>query len=76
MPIDHPNEPGKWTRLSTHSTSSLWRRERADPFPVTQFYLLAPPRQTEILYSEVEARARFGALTSVPSEPAGEDEEA
>lgn len=70
MPIEHPKEPGKWTRLDAQSAGSLWRRERADPFPVTQFYLLAPPRQAEIFYDEAAARARFEALALAPSPPA------
>ncbi len=62
MSIDHPNEAGKWTRLEAASDCVLWRRDRADPFPVTQFYLLAPPRQAEIFYRETEARDRFQTL--------------
>ena len=58
-PIDHPNEPGKWTRLERQGEIVLWRRERSDPFPVTQFYLLAPPRQTQVLYDEALARDQF-----------------
>lgn len=75
MSIDHPNEPGKWTQLSTLSYASLWRRERADPIPVTQFYLLAPPRQTQIFYNEGEARGRFEALSSVGASPAQAEDE-
>ncbi|HEX8470846.1 MAG TPA: hypothetical protein VF633_07030 [Brevundimonas sp.] len=61
--IDHPNETGKWTLLERSGHIVLWRRERSDPFPVTQFYLIAPPRQTEVLYDETRARAQF-ALSS------------
>lgn len=61
MAIEHPNEPGAWTRLQTTDAISLWRRQRVD-LPVTQFYLLAPPRQTEIFYREAEALGRFEAL--------------
>lgn len=58
-PIDHPNEPGRWTCLETADGAALWRRDRSDPMPVTMFYLLAPPRQTVILYDEAQARAQF-----------------
>lgn len=61
--MDHPNESGKWTRLETAGNTVLWRRDRSDPFPVTQFYLVAPPRQTEVLYDEARARAQFSALS-------------
>lgn len=61
-PINHPNEPGKWTLIERRRAVALWRRERSDPFPVTQFYLLAPPRQTEVLYDEALARSRLLAL--------------
>lgn len=61
--LDHPNEPGKWTRLETVTGAALWRRDRSDPFPVVQFYLLAPPRQTEVLYDEAVARSRFETLS-------------
>ncbi len=61
---DHPNEPGKWTRLAAEGGRALWRRERADPYPVVQFYLLAPPHQTEVFYDEVSARTRYDALAS------------
>jgi len=61
--LEHPNEAGKWTRLEAVGSAALWRRDRSDPFPVTQFYLLAPPRQAEVLYDEVRARARFAVLT-------------
>jgi len=62
--LDHPNETGKWTRLETLGGAALWKRERSDPFPVVQFYLLAPPRQTEVLYDEARARAQLAALGS------------
>ena len=61
--LDHPNDPGKWTRLDTATGAALWRRDRSDPFPVVQFYLLAPPRQTEVFYDEVVARSRFETLS-------------
>lgn len=61
--LDHPNEPGKWTRLEAVGSAALWRRDRSDPFPVTQFYLLAPPRQTEVLYDEARARAQFADVS-------------
>ncbi|QTC92833.1 hypothetical protein [Brevundimonas goettingensis] len=60
--LDHPNEPGKWTRLDAAEGRALWRRDRSDPFPVTQFYLLAPPRQSEVFYDEALARQQFAAL--------------
>ncbi|MEN5364412.1 hypothetical protein [Brevundimonas intermedia] len=63
-PIDHPNDSGKWTLLETKSSAALWRRERSDPVPVTQFYLLAPPRQAQVLYDEARARQEFAILAS------------
>lgn len=67
--LDHPNEPGKWTRLVAGDGRALWRRDRADPFPVVQFYLLAPPRQAEVLYDEAAARTRYDALASTAANP-------
>lgn len=64
MTLDHPNEPGKWTRLEAAEGVALWRRERSDPFPVIQFYLVAPPRQTDVLYDETLARTRFAAFVA------------
>lgn len=61
-PLDHPNEPGKWTCLEAAEGRTLWRRDRSDPFPVTLFYLVAPPRQTELIYGEGDARARYDRL--------------
>lgn len=61
---NHPNEPGKWTRLESGEAVALWRRDRSDPMPVTLFYVLAPPRQAEILYDETKARALFASLTA------------
>lgn len=70
----HPNESGKWTRLEADAGVALWRRDRSDPVPVTLFYVLAPPRQAEILYDEAKARGLFATLAapaaSSPS-PAG-----
>ena len=57
--LDHPNEPGQWTLLERTGVASLWRRDRSDPFPVSLYYLIAPPRQTEVLYGEAKARAQF-----------------
>lgn len=62
--VDHPNEPGKWTLLDRAETVALWRRDRSDPVPVSLFYVLAPPRQAEVLYDETKARAQFSALSS------------
>ena len=62
--LGHPNEPGKWTRLDTTEAAALWQRDRSDPFPVTMFYVVALPRQTEVLYDELNARARFSSVTS------------
>jgi hypothetical protein len=62
-PLDHPNDPGRWTVVETATDATLWRRERDDPFPVTLFYLVAPPRQPEVLYDEDRARALFAART-------------
>lgn len=62
--LDHPNESGDWTRLAKTNETALWQRHRDDPFPVTLFYILAPPRQAEVVYDESRARALFEALTS------------
>ena len=64
-PLDHPNEPGKWIRLASAGGATLWRRDRSDPFPVTMFYVLAPPRQTEVFYDETKAQAQFDALSAI-----------
>ncbi len=58
----HPNEPGRWTLLESREGLSLWRRDRADPMPVTMFYLLNPPTQAELIYDEARARDRFAVL--------------
>lgn len=47
--------------------ASLWRRDRADPFPVTQFYLVAPPSQAELVYDEAKARERYARLQNAPA---------
>lgn len=60
----HPNEPGRWTLLETVDGASLWRRERMDPFPVTMFYVVSPPAQSELFYEEGRARARFARQSS------------
>lgn len=62
---DHPNDPGRWTRLEAAGEAVLWRREVPFP-PVTQFYLVAPPRQHEIHYDEARARAAFERI-AVPA---------
>jgi len=33
------------------------------PLLLVQFYLLAPPRQTDVFYDEVVARSRFESLS-------------
>jgi hypothetical protein len=62
--LDHPNEPGKWTRLEIADGVALWKRERTDPVPLTLFYVLAPPRQAQVLYDEAQARAQLSLLAS------------
>ncbi|MGV9006040.1 MAG: hypothetical protein ACOH1H_04790 [Brevundimonas sp.] len=62
---DHPNETGTWARLKGSKGFALWRRERQVLAPVTMYYLVAPPRQSEILYDEAKARARFNELAGV-----------
>lgn len=62
MSLDHPNEPGKWVLLARASEVALWRRDRSDPYPVSLFYLIAPPRQAEVTYNEEAARQRFAEL--------------
>lgn len=66
MRLDHPNEPGRWTQLERSERASLWRRDRADPFPVSQFYLIAPPSQAELVYDETQARERYARLVAGP----------
>lgn len=63
-PFDHPNEPGKWTLLERQGDIALWRRERSDPVPLTLFYVLAPPRQAQVLYEAELAKAGFLAMAS------------
>lgn len=46
-------------RLEGGGGRALWRRERTDPVPVTLFYVVRPPRQTEVVYDEAKARALF-----------------
>jgi len=60
-PLDHPNEPGRWTLVQARPDAAVWRRDRDDPFPVTMFYLLAPPAQPQVLYDESGALALFDA---------------
>ena len=62
---DHPNDAGAWTRLEGRERFALWRRERQELAPVTMYYVVAPPRQSEILYDEATARARFNDLAGV-----------
>lgn len=62
---DHPNDAGTWTRLEGREAFALWRRERQTLAPVTMYYVIAPPRQSEILYDEAKARARFNELAGV-----------
>lgn len=62
---DHPNDAGTWTRLEGRDRFALWRRERQSLAPVTMYYVVAPPRQSEILYDEAKARGRFDELVSV-----------
>jgi len=51
-------EPGR----ASKEGFALWRRERQELAPVTMYYVVAPPRQSEILYDEARARARFNHL--------------
>lgn len=67
---DHPNDPGAWKRLEGRDDFALWRRERQTLAPVTMYYVVAPPRQSEILYDEAKARARFNELAGVSGEDA------
>ncbi len=55
----HPNEEGVWTRLEGAEGVSLWQRERTTFAPVTMYYVIAPPRQSEILYDLEKARERY-----------------
>ncbi len=55
----HPNEEGVWTRLEGCEGFALWQRERTTFAPVTMYYVIAPPRQSEILYDLEKARERY-----------------
>lgn len=59
---DHPNDDGAWARLEGRDGFALWRRQRMTFAPITMFYVIAPPRQSEILYDEEKARARYDQL--------------
>lgn len=59
---EHPNDDGAWTRLEGQDGAALWRRERVTFAPVVMFYVVVPPRQSEILYDEAKARSRYAAL--------------
>ena len=61
---DHPNDDGAWTRLEGRDGFALWRRQRVTFAPVTMYYVVAPPRQNEIIYDEDKARARYDQLVS------------
>jgi hypothetical protein len=56
-PLDHPNDPGRWTLVRVVPGATLWRRDRNDPFPVTMFYLVMPPDQPRVVYDEAGALA-------------------
>jgi hypothetical protein len=71
MSRDHPNEPGRWSRLDQAGATTLWRRVRDDPFPVTQYYLVAAGRQAEVLYDEDRARERLAALAPARADAGG-----
>ena len=60
----HPNEDGTWTRLEGVDRVALWQRDRTTFAPVTMYYVIAPPRQSEILYDEAKARERYEAIAS------------
>lgn len=60
----HPNEDGTWTRLEGVGGVALWQRERTTLAPVTMYYVIAPPRQTEILYDLAKARDRYEVLSA------------
>ena len=62
---DHPNDAGTWTRLEGREGFALWRRERLTLAPVTMYYVIAPPRQSEILDDEAKARLRFNEVAGV-----------
>ena len=64
---DHPNEDGRWTRLQNSNDVTLWKRERETP-PVTQFYIIAPARQHEIVYDETKAVQRSNTLSTEQTE--------
>ncbi len=60
---NHPNGEGRWTRLENTDDVTLWKREHPS-IPVTQFYVVAPSRQHEIVYGEAKARDRFEILAA------------
>lgn len=55
----HPNEDGAWIRLEGSDGLALWQRDRTTFAPVTMYYVIAPPRQSEILYDLAKARERY-----------------
>lgn len=61
---NHPHEDGAWTRLEGADGVALWQRDRTTPAPVTMYYVIAPPRQTEILYDPAKARERYESLAA------------
>ena len=61
-----PIEPGVWTLVDHDDAGAIWRRERLGPTPLTSFYILRPPRQTEIGYSEERAREAFCRTDTIP----------
>lgn len=65
---DHPNDAGTWERLEGRQGLAPWRRVRRALAPITMYYVVAPPRQNEILYDEAKARARFNEIARVPGE--------
>lgn len=61
----HPNDAGAWARMEGREGFALWRRERLTFAPVTMYYVIAPPQQSEIFYDEAKARSRYEALAGV-----------
>ena len=63
--LDHPNDAGRWSRLAESDVAALWKREHTAFPPLTQFYVISPPRQHQIFYREPDARRAFDDIVRV-----------
>lgn len=70
--LDHPNDAGRWSRLAEGGVAALWKREHTAFPPLTQYYVIAPPRQHQIFYREPDARRVFDDLLRLTAGPTNE----